>query len=63
MNAVSTKVVLPFLYGIPKGRLFCDVVLSHFTVLSTTHLPFSKLTPHNGKFASCTLATMPTALC
>jgi hypothetical protein len=24
-------------YGIPKGRLFCDVVFSHFTLLSTSH--------------------------
>ncbi len=31
-------------YGAPYGRLFGHVVLSHFTLLSSSHLPISKIT-------------------
>ncbi len=51
-------------YGIPKGRLFCHVVLSHFTLLSTSHLWLSKSTStYNGKFARFTLLKCYNAYC
>jgi hypothetical protein len=50
-------------YGISTRHLFCQVVLSHFTLLSTSHLLFSKLTSSYGKFARCTLLKCYNACC
>jgi len=41
--AAASKFPPEIYYGIPKGRLFSQVVLSPCTLLSTSHVLFSQL--------------------